>query len=103
MLEQSERDFPEDYNPPARLARAYLELGRLEDADKAAQRAAERVYGPRAMRVLSLKADIAKARGDRAAEIAALAQALARSEHAVLPEGQKAVREGLVKRLAALR
>jgi thioredoxin-like negative regulator of GroEL len=103
MLEQSERDFPEDYNPPARLARVYLEVHRLDDADKAAARAAARVYGPRAMRVLSLKADIAKARGDRATEIAALEQALAKSEHAVLTEGQKSVREGLVRRLAALR
>jgi hypothetical protein len=55
------------------------------------------------MRVLALKADIAKARGDRAAEIAALEQALARSEKAVLTEGQRAVRDALVKRLAALK
>lgn len=103
MLEQSERDFPEDHNGPARLGRVYLELGRLDDADAAADRALARVYGPRVMRVLALKADIAKARGDRAGEVRALEQALARSERAVLTEGQKEVREGLVKRLAALR
>ncbi|MBX3197154.1 MAG: thioredoxin family protein [Labilithrix sp.] len=103
MLEQSERDFPEDHNGPARLGRVYLELARLDDADAAADRALARVYGPRVMRVLALKADIAKARGDRAGEVKALEQALARSERAVLTEGQKAVREGLVKRLAALR
>ena len=103
MLERSEKDFPEDYNPPARLGRVYLELRRLDEADKAADRAVARVYGPRAMRVFALKADIANARGDRAAEVTALEQALARSEKSVLTEGQKAVREGLVKRLAALR
>ena len=103
MLEQSEKDFPEDYNPPARLGRVHLELQRLDEADEAADRAVARVYGPRAMRVFALKADIAKARGDRAAETKALETALARSEKSVLTEGQKAVREGLVKRLAALR
>mgnify|MGYP001138615935 CR=1 FL=1 len=103
MLEESERDFPDDYNPPARLGRALLELSRLDEADAAADRAIARVYGPRAMRVYALKADIAKARGDRAAEIAALEQALARSEKAVLTEGQRAVRDALVKRLEALK
>ncbi|MBN9162199.1 MAG: thiol reductase thioredoxin, partial [Myxococcales bacterium] len=66
-------------------------------------RAAARVYGPRAMRVFALKADIAKARGDRAGETKALEEALARSEASVLTPGQKAIRESLVKRLAALR
>lgn len=103
MLEQSEQDFPSDYNPPARLGRVYLELNRLDDADKAADRAIARVYGPRAMRVYSLKADIAKARGDVAGEKKALDLALARSEKAVLTEGQKPLREALAKRRAALR
>lgn len=103
MLEQSEKDFPSDYNPPARLGRVYLELGRLDDADRATDRAVARVYGPRAMRVLGLKADIAKARGDRQGEIKALEEALARSDKAVLTEGQKPAREALAKRLAALR
>jgi len=103
MLDKSERDFPSDYNPPARLGRVYLELKRLDEADKAADRAVQRVYGPRAMRVFALKADIAKARGDRTAEIGALEQALARSEKSVLTEGQKGVRAGLLKRLEKLR
>lgn len=103
MLERSEKDFPEDYNPPARLGRVYLEMKRLDEADSAADRAVARVYGPRAMRVFALKADIAMARGDRVAEVKALEQALARSEGSVLTEGQKAIRAGLVERLAALR
>ncbi len=103
MLERSEKDFPDDYNPPARLGRVYLEMKRLDDADRASDRAVARVYGPRAMRVFALKADIAKARGDRAAEVRALEEALARSEKSVLTEGQKAIRERLVERLASLR
>ena len=103
MLERTERDFPADYNAPARLGRVYLEMNRLDDADRATDRAVSRVYGPRAMRVFALKADIAKARGDRAGEARALETALARSERSVLTEGQKAIRERLVGRLAALR
>ena len=81
----------------------YLVLGRLDDAAKSADRAIALVYGPRAMRVYELRADIAKAKGDKAAEIRALEEALANSEHASLTQGQRGVREKLVKRLAALR
>ena len=101
-LEQSERDFPDDYNPPVRLAKAYLELKKLDDAAAAAERARARVYGPRVMRVLVTVADIAKARGDLAGEKKALAEALARTEKAALTSGQKKVRDGLAKRLADL-
>lgn len=102
MLEESERDFPDDYNPPARLARAYLELGRLDQAEASIGRAAARVYGPRSLRVFALAADIAKARGDRAAERAALEQALARTARAPLNASQRKLREGLGERLAAI-
>ncbi len=103
MLEASERDFPNDYNPPARLARAYLSLKKLDEADAAADRAIARVYGPRAMRVYEVKADVAKAKGDKAKERAALEEALARSAKGALTSGQKRVRDGLAKRLGALR
>jgi tetratricopeptide (TPR) repeat protein len=61
MLEQSERDFPGDYNPPARLANVYLFMRRLEPALAAAERAEAKVYGPRTLRVLAVKADILQA------------------------------------------
>jgi tetratricopeptide (TPR) repeat protein len=61
MLAQSERDFPGDYNAPARLAGVYLKMGRLELALAAIQRAEAKVYGPRTLRVLAIKADILKA------------------------------------------
>jgi thiol-disulfide isomerase/thioredoxin len=102
MLEQSERDFPEDYNPPARLAMVYLHAKDLDRAQAAIDRAVARVYGPRAMNVFSNAADVAHARGDRAAERRALEQALARTEHAVLTPVQKKRRGRLEKRLAEL-
>ncbi|HET6921706.1 MAG TPA: hypothetical protein VFI16_01035, partial [Anaeromyxobacteraceae bacterium] len=46
-LRASERDLPDDYNPPARLAVLHRELGRSEEALAAADRALARVYGPR--------------------------------------------------------
>lgn len=100
MLTESERDFPQDYNPPARLALVYLEKKDLEQAQAAIDRAITRVYGPRAMRVFLTAADIAKARGDHAAERRALEQALARTEHASLSPGQKKLRARIEKRLA---
>jgi thiol-disulfide isomerase/thioredoxin len=102
MLTQSERDFPEDYNPPARLARVYLTEKRLDDARAAIDRAGARVYGPRSLRVFDLAADIAKARGDVATERAALQQGLARTAHAVLNDNQKKLRASLEKRLQEL-
>jgi len=102
MLDESERDFPDDYNPPARLARVYLTEKRLDDARAAIERAGARVYGPRALRVFDLAADIAKARGDVAAERAALEQGLARTTRAVLNDNQKKLRASLEKRLHEL-
>ena len=102
MLTESERDFPDDYNPPARLARAYLAMKRLDDALAAIQRASARVYGPRSLRVFGLAADIAKARGDVAAERGALEQAIARTSKAVLNDNHKKLRASLEKRLGEL-
>lgn len=102
MLTLSEREFPADYNPPARLARAYLETKRLDDAKAAIERAASRVYGPRSLRVYGLAADIAKARADVAGERAALEQAVARTASVTLNENQKKLRADLEKRLRDL-
>lgn len=102
MLARSEREFPVDYNPPARLARVYLELRRLDDADAAVTRALARVYGPRALRLGLLQADIAKARGDVAKERGALEGILARSADVPLTPAQRRTRDGIAARLAAL-
>ncbi|AKU98659.1 Chromosome partition protein smc [Labilithrix luteola] len=102
MLQESERDFPEDYNPPARLARAYFEMKRWGDAKAASDRASAKVYGPRALRVFVLAADVAKAQGDVAGERKALENGLVRTERSVLNDKQKKLRASLADRLAAL-
>jgi tetratricopeptide (TPR) repeat protein len=76
-IEQSERDLPDDYNPPARLANLYRRLGRLDDALAASSRALAKVQGGRRLRVLSDRADIHLARGERDAAARTLEEALA--------------------------
>jgi tetratricopeptide (TPR) repeat protein len=76
-IEQSEKDLPEDYNPPARLANLYRRLGRLDDALAASTRALSKVQGSRRLRVLSERADIHLARGERDAAVSTLEEAIA--------------------------
>jgi tetratricopeptide (TPR) repeat protein len=76
-LEQSERELPGDYNPPARLANLYRRLGRLDDALAASDRALTKVQGGRRLRVLSERADIHVARGEKDAAVRTLEDALA--------------------------
>ena len=77
MLQASEKDFPTDYNPPARLAAAYFKMKRYDDALAAIDRCLALGYGPRKVRHFALKADILAAKGDKAAEKATLEQTLA--------------------------
>jgi tetratricopeptide (TPR) repeat protein len=67
MLRQSEQDFPDDYNPPARLAIAYRALRQYDDALAASDRALAKAYGPRRLQILNARADIYLAKGDKAA------------------------------------
>ncbi|MCA9751675.1 MAG: tetratricopeptide repeat protein, partial [Gemmatimonadetes bacterium] len=90
MLERSAREFPEDYNPHARLAVAYRAMHRFDDALVAIDRAVELGYGPRLLRMLTTRADILAAKGDTTAARATLVDALKRSE--ALPEGQRSAR-----------
>jgi tetratricopeptide (TPR) repeat protein len=95
MLQASERDLPDDYNPPARLAVAYLEMKKPDEALLASNRALPKVTGPRRVRVLQTRSDIFAAKGDAAASREALRQALAYAEG--LPAGQRS--EGTIKAL----
>src|SRR5262249_43914806 len=76
-LKQSERDLPADYNPPARLGLIYRAAGRWDDALAAVDRALGKVYGPRAMRLYDLKAEVQLKKGDRAGAKKTLEVALA--------------------------
>jgi tetratricopeptide (TPR) repeat protein len=107
MLEASARDFPADYNPPARLARAYLALKRYDDALVAIDRALGLVYGPRALRLYSTKADVLVARGgsgDRARAAATLKEGVAHVTTApsALPPRYAPLAEQLLQRAHTL-
>jgi len=86
-LQASERDLPQDYNPPARLASAYMRLGRYQEALAAADRALSKAYGPRRIGIYETKAAINLKAGDRSAaqqtlvEALQYAQALPNSQH----------------------
>lgn len=101
-LVESTRDFPDDYNTWARLARLDLEEKHFDLAKEHIELAAKLVYGPRALRVFALAADIAKARGATDGERAALEQALSRTSNTILNENQKKLRASLEERLRAL-
>ena len=66
MLEASEKDLPEDYNPPARLANAYKAMKKWDEALAASDRAMAKVYGPRKLGVYSTRVDILSGKGDAA-------------------------------------
>jgi tetratricopeptide (TPR) repeat protein len=87
MLEESQRDFPDDYNPPARLAMAYKAMKRYDDALAASDQALARVYGPRKILIWNNRADIYAAKGDLPAAREALQEALHAAEE--LPPGQR--------------
>jgi tetratricopeptide (TPR) repeat protein len=103
FLAKSEAALPTDYNPPARLARAYLEGGRFGEALAAVDRALAKAYGPRKAQIFRLKADILEKQGrlDDAAKVVGEEIALWQS----LPEGQRrpASIEAARKRLESLR
>ena len=103
MLEASERDFPKDYNPPARLAAAYKEMERWDEALAATDRALTRAYGPRTLQILGTRAQIQLARGDKEGARATLEKALKTAES--MPAGQRSDRAiaAVRKRLDSLK
>lgn len=102
MLEQSERDLPTDYNPPARLAVAYRNLGKYDDALAAVGRALDRAYGPRKIGILQTKASIYVAKGDKEQAKKTIEEAITYAES--LPKEQVSERTiaSLKKRLTEM-
>jgi tetratricopeptide (TPR) repeat protein len=86
-LEQSEKELPDDYNPPARLALLQRELGQYDEALASINRALTKCKaGPRKLRLFETKASILEKKGDAAGRKKALAQQL---EYArTLPKAQ---------------
>ena len=67
LLAQRERQMPQDYNPPARLARVLFERKKLPQAEAAIDRALSKMdRGQRRVGILALKADILRAQGKSA-------------------------------------
>ena len=87
MLEASERDLPDDYNPPARLASAYKAMKRYDEALAASDRALPRAYGPRKIGILRTRAEIYAASGDPGAARRTMEEAVQYAES--LPAGQR--------------
>jgi tetratricopeptide (TPR) repeat protein len=70
LLAEREKQMPEDYNPPARLARVYYEQKKLPEAEKAVDRAlAMMPKSQRRVGILELKAKILKAQGKSDTEV----------------------------------
>lgn len=87
-LEQSEKDLPNDFNPPARLALAHKELGQLPLAEADIARAlTKNTGGPRRVRLFDIQASIFAAKGELAAQKKALADAIAYGKS--LPDSQR--------------
>ncbi len=87
MLEQSERDFPKDYNPPSRLSVVYKAMEKYEEAIAATDRALARAYGPRKIGIYRNRADIFALKGDKESAKKTLEEAIRYAE--ALPKEQR--------------
>jgi tetratricopeptide (TPR) repeat protein len=87
MLEQSHRDFPDDYNPLARLAAAYRAMKQWDKATAAADEAMAKAYGPRKLRIFDTRVGIHTDQGDSTTAKRVLEEALHYAE--ALPDGQR--------------
>ena len=95
VIRRSERELPNDYNPPARLALVLREMGRYDEALAASDRALAKVYGPRKLTLLDARATIFEKKGDPARAKATLEQAIAYAS--TLPKSQRP--KGLIARI----
>jgi tetratricopeptide (TPR) repeat protein len=102
MLEQSERDFPKDYNPPARLGLVYRTMKKYDEAIAAYDRALELGYGPRKVAIMRGRADSLAEKGDKEAARQAMQETISYAKS--LPEPQRSERTiaALEKRLSEL-
>ena len=102
VLTQSQKDFPDDYNPPARLAKVYFDTRDYERARANIDVAFAKVYGPRTMRIASLGALISKAQQKPKDAAAFLHTAIARVKPLPLTVKQRRALDQLQRDLADL-
>ena len=91
MLKQSQKDFPDDYNPPARLALAYAAKKDYAQALLASDKALSHAYGPRLVTILLARARIHRDAGDLLSARVTLEEAQREAE--ALPPGQRSDRQ----------
>ncbi|MEA2337636.1 MAG: hypothetical protein QOE82_1643 [Thermoanaerobaculia bacterium] len=99
MLEQSERDLPNDYNPPARLISAYRAAGRFDDAIAASDRALKLAYGPRKIGIYRNRAATYLAKGDKASAKKTIEEAIHYAESLPAESQSDAVIASMKKQL----
>ena len=87
MLKASEKDFPDDYNPPARLTLAYEAMKDYETALASSDKALSKAYGPRLVGMLVIRARIYQEKGDLVSARIAMQEAIREAE--ALPPGQR--------------
>ncbi len=87
MLQASAKDFPDDYNPNARLALAYEAMKDYERALQASDKALSKAYGPRMIGILTARSRICQEKGDAVSARIAMEEAIREAE--ALPPGQR--------------
>jgi tetratricopeptide (TPR) repeat protein len=102
MLQQSQHEVPDDYNPPARLARVYLAMQRPQLAKAAVNQALTRCEGPRKLKLFLLKADILIALQDTDSARSTLRIALDFARDKQLGAQYDSVRKTIERKLADL-
>jgi tetratricopeptide (TPR) repeat protein len=86
----SEKNFPDDYNPPQRLAIVYGAMKKYDEALAASDRAMSLAYGPRKLVVYRTRVDLLKKKGDLESAKKTLQEMLAYAE--ALPAEQRSDR-----------
>ncbi len=87
MLEQSEKELPDDYNPPARLAVAYKAMKKYDLSLAASDRALAKAYGPRKLLIYRNKVDALVEMGNIDGAKATTQEAITLASS--LPDGQR--------------
>jgi tetratricopeptide (TPR) repeat protein len=102
MLEQSERDFPNDYNAPSRLSVIYKTMGKYDEALAATARALAHAYGPRKIGIYRNRSDIFALKGDKENARKTLEEAIRYAETLPKEQFSAAAMESLKKKLVAM-
>jgi tetratricopeptide (TPR) repeat protein len=90
-LQASERDLPTDYNPSSRLASIYAQLGRIDEALAANQRALAKTNGDRRVSAYRTRVSLLEKKGDKAEAKKTLEEAITFAETLPAPGGPATV------------